>query len=597
MEPWYRNIEVLLLKDPALAELVLRCSDPEELSFGRAKNGEPIAKRAGICLHSSYDPSREAAEWLKTIDRDPSAPLSVLGLGLGYHIKALAEAGFRGAFIEPDPAMFRMALKHLDLTGVLEQFEPIVGVPLDKLRRSRRDLLAGETIAHPASMRTSPEYIEELAGYARSLGLVRKGGLKILLVNPIYGGSLPAARHCATALKQLGHEVGVFSAESFASGMGFADRFSRPVHRKNFLGGMVSFLSQGVEMMAREFEPDLVLALAQAPLQQPELGHLEQMGIPTAFWFVEDYRVLPYWREVAPGYSHFFAIQQGDFPAELARNGVRRQSYLPTSAAPDIHLPLELSEADRLEFGSPLSFVGAGYYNRQRFFRGLTNYPFKIWGSDWPLDLPLLPFIQRNAARIDTETCVKIFNASDINLNLHSSSHHEGVDPSGDFVNPRTFEIACCNAFQLVDRRGLMPGLFADDEMETFADMTELRDKIGHFLARPESRQATAEKSRNRVLGEHTYLARMEELLAIMIGEFPICAEKQRQRLDRREAFLTEMSGLDGIDSILSRIPPGKAVGLPDIYRSIEISQGELSRTEKIFLMLKNIEVAQEVAG
>jgi len=391
----------------------------------------------------------------------------------------------------------------------------------------------------------------------------------------------------------MGHEVEVFAAESFAQGMQMADGFIRPDHRASFLGDMASFLSRSVELKAREFEPDLVLALAQAPLQPVTLKNFEQMGIPVAFWFVEDYRLLPYWRDVAAGYSYFFAIQKGDFPAELAKSGVRHQSYLPTAAAPEIHAPIGLTAAEHEEFGSPLSFVGAGYYNRQSLFRGLIDYPFKIWGSEWPLELPLSQFIQRKAARIDTETCVKIFNASAINLNLHSSMHLKGVDPEGDFVNPRTFEIASCNAFQLVDRRSLLPDLFAEDELETFGSLPELRDKIDHFLADPEAGQASAAKSRARVLAEHTYQARMEELLALMISAFPVIAEKQQQRQGTQEAFLAEMGGHSGMRDILARIPSGKAVRIDDIFREIQTNQGELSRTEKIFLMLKNIEVVR----
>jgi spore maturation protein CgeB len=205
--------------------------------------------------------------------------------------------------------------------------------------------------------------------------------------------------------------------------------------------------------------------------------------------------------------------------------------------------------------------------------------------------LPLSPFIQRGAARIDTETCVKIFNASAINLNLHSSTHHEGVDPAGDFVNPRTFEIASCSSFQLVDRRSLMFDLFAEDELETFSCMADLRGKIDHFLSNPEARVTIAEKGRRRILAEHSYLSRMEEMLTLMMCEFPIISEKQLHRLERQEAFQTEMAQQDNLLEILAKIRPAGAVRLTDIYQSIEEIQGELSRAEKIFLMLKNIEV------
>src|ERR1039457_6505161 len=67
MELWDRNLEVLQRRDPALAACVQGDSALQGLSIEPAKNGEPIVKRDGICLHSSYDPSREAEGWLKKI--------------------------------------------------------------------------------------------------------------------------------------------------------------------------------------------------------------------------------------------------------------------------------------------------------------------------------------------------------------------------------------------------------------------------------------------------------------------------------------------------------------------------------------------------
>ena len=49
-------------------------------------------------------------------------------------------------------------------------------------------------------------------------------------------------------------------------------------------------------------------------------------------------------------------------------------------------------------------------------------------------------------ARLDLEA-VKIFNASRINLNLHSSPYHLGINPEGDYVNPRTFDLAAAGPF------------------------------------------------------------------------------------------------------------------------------------------------------
>ena len=274
-------------------------------------------------------------------------------------------------------------------------------------------------------------------------------------------------------------------------------------------------ISQAIRARVEVFEPDLVLCLAQAPVSRQLLKTLARDKVTTAMWFVEDYRVFPYWRAVAPLYDFFFVIQKEPFFEKLAAAGARA-AYLPLAALPSFHRPLgeeELSVAERRHYGSAVSFMGAGYPNRRRAFRQLSHLDFKIWGSDWNGEVSLAPFLQDGGARIEPEQAIKIFNASAINLNLHSSVQAKELVPAGDFVNPRTFEIACCGAFQLVDRRGLLPELFREDELATFTSMPELLDAIPYYLARPDERRELAMRGRARVLAEHTYQHRMAALV------------------------------------------------------------------------------------
>ncbi|WP_236685621.1 glycosyltransferase [Geobacter pickeringii] len=590
-----KNIAALRRRDPSLAERIEEAEPGDRIVVEPARQGGLTARVGDICIHSPYNPAREAMEWSRQQAERfaPPPPLTVVGFGLGHHVAALAAEGFGGTVIEDDPAMLRVAFSHTDLTTVIERFSFLAGIPEDVIRRRHDRLLKGNVAVHPGAARVT-DSLGRLGRYAEGLDLAARGGLRILLVNPICGGSLPAAHHCARALRSLGHEVIPFASETFAAGMEFAKEFRYNQSRRAFNTGLANLLSQAVEIRAREVRPDMVLALAQAPLMPETMQRLATRGIPTAFWFVEDYRVLPYWRESAPASSWFFGIQKENFAAELAKIGVTRYSYLPTCAAPDVHRPVELTAAEREEFGSPLSFVGAGYFNRQVFFKGLTDYPFKIWGSDWPLISPLSPWLQRRGARIDTETSVKIFNASPVNLNLHSSTTCDGVVPDGDFVNPRTFEIAACGAFQLVDRRRLLPELFEADEMETFSELAEVREKIDRSLRDEEGRRAVVERGRRRVLAEHTYERRMEELVATMVAEFPQVAERVRKRIERRETVETEQERHPGLAEILATVPDRRWFTMGNILGGIVTGEGNLSRAEKIFLMLQNVEILWE---
>ncbi len=351
--------------------------------------------------------------------------------------------------------------------------------------------------------------------------LSEKKRLRILVVLPLYGGSLPVGQRCAHALRQMGHTVKVFDGPTFQSAFLAFQGLRVSSDQLEYLeNSYLQLVSQGVYSQAQDFEPDLVLAVAQAPLTRQVLKRLRRDNIPTAMWFVEDYQLFTYWRGFAPFYDFFAVIQKGEIEQQLASIGVANTLYLPLAAQPDFHRPLELSSVERRMFGSDISFMGAGYPNRRRAFRQLLGYDFKIWGTEWDGDADLAPFVQRQGERIDPADAVKIFNATAINLNLHSSVHDVLVG-QGDFVNPRTFELACCQAFQLVDQRSLLGEMFSREEIAVFSGMDELKEKIDYYLTRPQERQEMAQRARTRVLAEHTYAHRMQTLLDFMEKHLP----------------------------------------------------------------------------
>ncbi len=349
--------------------------------------------------------------------------------------------------------------------------------------------------------------------------------LKILVVLPMYGGSLPIGRHCVAALRDLGHSVQVFDAPRlYPAFTGLKELGLPPMSVGPLENSLLQVVGQAVWTHVECWRPDLVLALAQAPLNRLVLQRLKRAGVRTAMWFVEDHAVFDYWRAYAPLYDVFAVIQKEPFVSLLRDLGQPNAPYLPLAALPSFHRMPELSPEERAEYGAEISFLGAGYPNRRAAFRALADRDFKIWGSDWDGETALARNIQRGGARISAEESVKIYAAADINLNLHSSVFADKLVSGGDFVNPRTFELACMGAFQLTDRRRLMPELFAADELAVFDSMPECLSLIDHFAAHPEERAAFAARARARVLRDHTYQQRMRALLeytAERLGPWP----------------------------------------------------------------------------
>lgn len=400
--------------------------------------------------------------------------------------------------------------------------------------------------------------------------------LRILVVLPLYGGSLPIGRYCAKALSGMGHAVRIFDAPAFHSAFTGLKNLELPPSALGPLeNSFLQVLNQAIWAQVEHFEPAFVLALAQAPLNRLTLQKLRKAGVRTAMWFVEDWQIFDYWQTYAPLYDVFAVIQKDPFQEKLAAAGQPHAPYLPLAALPEFHRPLALSAEEEREYGADIGFLGAGYPNRRLAFRPLAGRNFKIWGSDWEGESVLAPCIQRQGQRIGEEESVKIYNASRINLNLHSSLKTETLVSHGDFVNPRTFELASMGAFQLVDRRRLLPELFAEDELACFDSEAELYEKIDFFLSHPDERARFCRRARERVLAEHTYAQRMRRLLDYVAEQFgPWKAEAEQAAI------------APPLLELLQRLELGPGASFENVVHTLRRQSGALSDVETAILFL-----------
>lgn len=409
--------------------------------------------------------------------------------------------------------------------------------------------------------------------------------LRILVVLPLYGGSLPIGRYVASALKEDSHFVEIFEAPDFFSAYSSLDNLKVTTDRLEYLqNSFLNVVSQSILAKVETFEPDMVLAMAQAPINRQALKRLRRDGVTTAMWFVEDSNLFTYWKAFAPLYDIFAVIQKGHFFNDLESIGQPNALYLPLAAHPDFHRPVALSSVEQRKFGSGISFMGAGYPNRRIAFRELVNRDFKIWGTEWEGDHVLEPLVQLKGARVSPEECVKIFNATKINLNLHSSVQTDELVSHGDFVNPRTFELAACGGFQLVDKRSLMDEAFQEDELATFSSMEELLEKIDYFSSKPEERKQVALKSRERVLKDHTYVNRMRTLIEFTAERINGWPKQRTASAVFAENYPPELKR--DIRDMLGKLSLPEDVSFEDLVWAVRQQQGKLSDLDTAILFL-----------
>lgn len=589
-----RNLESIRNLDPKFAAAI-RGSEGGNLAISPSREGSPTAKVQGQWIHSAYDPRKEAEAWAHAQLKEwQSGELGVvLGAGLLYHIEALASmkpAETTLAVVVPDLAALHDAMGSRPLGPWCETIEWIWGSAEEMAAQLAGKSAPMRFFTYSPAARLHAECHQQLESHLRRLVAGRQSGqLHVAVVGPIYGGSLPVTGYVVRALEALGHRVSWIdhsvhhrSYEAFGS-------FRDARHRSAMQNRFADVLSMSTLTELAEDPPDLVLAMAQAPMSLGALEHLRRKKFVTAMWFVENFRHLTYWQQLATGYDYWFVIQQAECQAALKRAGAPHVSYLPMAADPVIHRPLTLTAEEQEEFGADVSFVGAGYPNRRTLLpRWMSReWSFKLWGNEWDGATELASVLQRQGARIDTETCLSVFNATGINLNLHSCSG-EGLDPQGDFVNPRTFELAACGAFQLTDRRVLMGELFTDQEIVQFSRADEVRSLIRTWLSDPAGRRRIADAARQRVLREHTYQHRMTHMLAEL-------GLRQPDRLgsilrgERNAAALAgQASASPELASRLRQFPGTQRVELKDLAERIRAKGpgAELAREDLLILML-----------
>lgn len=591
---YHDNIAVLQQRFPAICERVrnLPKSELSEIEVRSSLDG-PVLWVGQTCLDHPEKPVLAARSWVKRSLNDAriehSPHIVVVGFGCGYHLEALLEARSQPvSCVEADIATLRRALEIRDLRSVLKNLAHLTLADCE----IPADIDSGaEIVVRPQSLVISNQQVHAVTKAFNS----RRGRAalhpKIAVLGPLQGGTLPITYYTTTALQNMAQRVRAVDVSGFNNGYELVGSLLHSDIRQNVCRQTYVEMISSILLESFAEKPiDILICMAQAPISVRALTELRRKGVITVLWFVEDYLRFTYWKDIAKYYDYVFTIQKGECIEAIRQAGATHVHYLPTACDPAVHQPLVLTPEERQRWGSPISFVGAGYHNRRQTFAGLAHLPFKIWGTEWPAAKPFDRLVQESGRRLTPTEYTQIFNSTDINLNLHSSNERDGVDPTGDFINPRTFELAAAGAFQLVDERSLLGECFEiGREIVTFSSVRDLKDKLSYYLDRPEERRAIAERARQRALRDHTYEKRLNEMLATIYA-----SSFQRLRQREQDSPWAEMIRRADFDPELrERCERAQARGeepvLDALIADITTGEGQLTDTEQKLLFLFHV--------
>jgi spore maturation protein CgeB len=276
-------------------------------------------------------------------------------------------------------------------------------------------------------------------------------------------------------------------------------------------------LNRRLVRIARRERPDLAIVTGGDRILGPTVDSMNALGIVTALWTTDP--PIRRWSiiESAPRYDHIFC--QGTEAVEIfSRHGISRARWLPVGCEPTSHYPVDLTESDRREYGSDVVFVGSHYPEREVLLEALADFDLAIWGPGWEKLREGSPLKSRiRKAHTAPAEWLKIYSASRIVLATHYRDP-EGVIPVHQ-ASPRVFEALACRAFLICDRQRDVFSLFCDGEhLAGFDNGADLAKKVRYYLDHPQERQTIACKGHEEVMRRHTYVHRIEELLASLMG-------------------------------------------------------------------------------
>lgn len=122
---------------------------------------------------------------------------------------------------------------------------------------------------------------------------------------------------------------------------------------------------------------------------------------------------------------------------------------------------------------------------------------------------------------VEPQIAADYYNGAKIVLNSHRPSNlrqnKNKLGITGKSINNRTFDVAACSAFQLIEFREDLPKHFIENkEIIAFRNMQELIEKVHYYMKADKERDAIANKARSRVLQEHTFQHRIEQMLSLI---------------------------------------------------------------------------------
>lgn len=226
------------------------------------------------------------------------------------------------------------------------------------------------------------------------------------------------------------------------------------------------------------------------------------------------------------GDAYFHVVEQDD----LRMQGFMKNTGISFHTIPLAADSLTLKPLFESQFSSDLAYIGTNLPDKREFFKNYVyplakRYDLKLYGQDWSIadralawfqrggqyfNIPLLRALRKPKLKLEDEA--KIYKSSKISINVHELYQRQ----FGGDCNERTFKIPLCGGFQVTDNVECIKKYFVDGkEIIIGHTPSDWQEKVHYYMHNEGEREKIIMAGQARVLGEHTYIHRAEQMLSI----------------------------------------------------------------------------------
>lgn len=331
--------------------------------------------------------------------------------------------------------------------------------------------------------------------------------MKILMVSYHNPNFVNTTHYREKAIEYLGHELVTFDDRSFMIPGRIRQRI-KVLHDWD-----LKRINRQLITRVRQSKPDVCFVIGGQRILPETVARIREMKIKIALWTTDPPTDFANVLAAAPHYDHLFCAGTEAMEIFNAKK-LTINTWVPYACDPYYHKPVDLTDAEKKEYGHDAVFVGSYYPNREQLFETVADLDIAIWGPYWDrLDQKSKLRAKSISVKINYEQWVKIYGAGKIIL----VTHYQNPPIPCYQASPKLFEAMACGSFVLVDDQKDVRALFQDGKhLVFFKDPQDLREKICYYAAHDKERLAIAAEGQREVLKNHTYQQRFQQMLSII---------------------------------------------------------------------------------